>query len=278
MPELPEVETVRRVLEPQLAGRVIEGVDVLNGQVVAHPAPEAFASVLVGRKIAGMGRRGKYLAVALDDGSELVVHLRMTGQLLVAPPDAPVEKYTHLVLRLSDGAELRYLDTRRFGRFWLFAPGEPDEVSGRCKLGPEPDDAVLTVAYLKAQAGRKRKPIKELLHDQSVVAGIGNIYSDEILFDARVNPLKPCCTLDDEEWERLARSIPRIIAWGIEEDVMTPEEYLRGQGKEYRNAEHLRAYGREGEPCSRCGAPLQRTKVGSRSSYFCPECQKLTGV
>ena len=111
-----------------------------------------------------------------------------------------MEKHTHLVLRLSDGAELRYLDTRRFGRFWLFAPGEPDEVSGRCKLGPEPDDAVLTVAYLKAQAGRKRKPIKELLHDQSVVAGIGNIYSDEILFDARVNPLKPCCTLDDEEW------------------------------------------------------------------------------
>lgn len=274
MPELPEVETVRRVLEPQLAGRVIKGVDVLNGQVVAHPSPEAFVCALVGRRIAGMGRRGKYLSMALDDGSELVVHLRMTGRLLVVPPDEPVEKHTHLVVRLTDDEELRYLDTRRFGRFWLFAPGEPDEVSGRCKLGPEPNDAALTSAYLKAQAGRKRKPVKELLHDQSVVAGIGNIYSDEILFDARVNPLKPCCTLDDGEWERLARSIPLVIAGGIEADAMTPEEYLRGQGEEYRNAGHLRAYGREGEPCPRCGAPLQGAKVGGRGSCFCPECQE----
>ena len=190
MPEMPEVEAVRRVLEPQLRGRRVASVAIAQPQIVAHPGPDGFASAVEGREIVGMGRRGKFLTMALGDGGTIVLHLRMTGHLLVLPANFPVQKHTHLVMGLSDGMEVRYVDPRRFGRFWYLAPGEEDAVTGMAKLGPEPLDAAFTGSYLKEKAGSRSKAVKEALHDQSVVAGIGNIYSDEILFDARVNPLQ----------------------------------------------------------------------------------------
>lgn len=275
MPELPEVETIRRILEPQIKGKTILSVELTKPQIIAHPAPETFSELLTGKTIAGMGRRGKFLWLELDGGDMAAFHLRMTGLPLVTPTDYPLAKHTHLALNLSDGMQFRYEDQRRFGRFWYIRTDEPDTFTGLDKLGIEPDDPALTADYLKSKLAKRKKAIKEMLHDQSIVAGIGNIYSDEILFAARIYPGKLCTQLTDEEWECLARTIPEIIAWGIDLENMTPEEYLAGGGKEYRNAEHLRAYGREGKTCVTCGTEMERIKVGGRSSCYCPSCQKI---
>lgn len=273
MPELPEVETIRRILEPQLAEQTIKAVEILNPQIIAYPASAQFAKLLQGQTISSMSRRGKFLTMHFTSGDQLVLHLRMTGQLLLLSSMEPVEKHTHLSLSLSGGGQLRYIDVRRFGRFWLFQKSEEDTLTGQSELGLEPTDPALTATYLKDRLNKRKKTIKEMLHDQSVVAGIGNIYSDEILFAAGICPEAKCDTLDDDAWERLAVAIPEIIRWGIQEDEMTSEEYLRGQGKEYRNADHLRVYGREGQPCTKCGQSLVRITIGGRSSTYCLCCQ-----
>ena len=274
MPELPEVETVRRILEPQLAGRTVETVEVYNEQIIAHPKAELFMALLQGQTIQKISRRGKFLTLHFESGDRLSLHLRMTGQLLVMPKGEPPEKHTHLILSLSDSNQLRYIDVRRFGRFWYFQKGETDTLTGQDALGPEPTDPILAADYLKSKLGRRKKTIKEMLHDQTVAAGIGNIYSDEILFVAGIYPGAKCDALSDADWERLASAIPEVILWGIDADQMTPEEYLRGKGKEYRNAEHLRVYGRAGQPCPACGEALCRKVIGGRSSTYCPNCQK----
>ena len=274
MPELPEVETIRRVLQPQLTGQRITAVEILNPQVVAYPTPGAFIEALTGRIITGMGRRGKFLSFLLEDGSELVLHLRMTGQPLILPKNEPFEKHTHIILHLENGSQFRYIDVRRFGRFWLLRKDEPDTVTGRDKLGLEPDDPRLTAVWLEEQLATRKKPIKEMLNDQSIVAGIGNIYSDEILFAAGIHPETKCNMLTDTDWAALAKAIPEIIAWGIETDAMTPEEYAVTRGKEYRNTPDLKAYGRAGKPCPRCGTTMEKLTVAGRSSCFCPVCQK----
>lgn len=274
MPELPEVETVRRILEPQLVGRTVEAVEVCNEQIIAHPEAEQFAAHLQGQTLNNISRRGKFLTLHFESGDRLTLHLRMTGQLLVMPEEEPVEKHTHLILSLLGGDQLRYTDVRRFGRFWYFQKDETDTLTGQEALGPEPIDPILTADYLKSKLGRRKKTIKEMLHDQTVVAGIGNIYSDEILFVAGIYPGAKCDALSNADWGRLASAIPKVILWGIDADQMTPEEYLRGKGKEYRDTQRLRVYGRSGQPCPTCGEALCRKVIGSRSSTYCPSCQK----
>ena len=274
MPELPEVESVRRVLEPQLAGRTIVRTRLLWPGIAAHPAPEDFINGTEGQRIAAMTRRGKFLGLRFASGAELVLHLRMTGQLLRTPADFPEEKHTHAVFSLDDGGELRYLDLRRFGRFWLLAAGENDDVTGRAGLGPEPFDAVVSGDYLRDKLGRSRRAVKSCLLDQSVLAGIGNIYADESLFRAGIRPARPACDLSDAEWIRLAAVIPAVLQEAIDTIAWTPEEYLRTRGLEYRNTPLLQAYGRAGQPCGRCGAPMESLRVGGRTSCFCPNCQK----
>ena len=276
MPELPEVETIKRIIEPQIKGQKILSVDVRNAQIIAHPETELFRGSLVNKTITGMSRRGKYLSINLDDGDKVYLHLRMTGQLLVAPKEYPMEKHTHLIMELSGGSQIRYIDVRRFGRFWYLKAGEDISITGIDKLGIEPTGRKLTAEYLKAAAGKSKKPVKEMLHDQSIVAGIGNIYSDEILYAANIYPEKKCAELSDDEWVRLAEQIPEIIRWGISANKMTAEEYLAGRGKEYRNTLHLKAYGHAGKECSRCGAVFAKVTVGGRSSAFCPKCQIRT--
>lgn len=276
MPELPEVETVRTVLEPQLRGRRITGVALPWPGVVAHPDAEAFAAGVTGRTIAAMTRRGKFLALELGDGSVLRLHLRMTGQLVLAPAGWLELPHTRLVFTLDDGSELRFADMRRFGRFWLLAPGEADAYSGVSRLGPEPFDAALTAAYLQGALGRRRAAIKSCLLDQTAVAGIGNIYSDEILFAVRIAPARPACTLTAAEWKRLAAAIPEQLQRHIEWSAISPADYLAGVGEDYRNTPHLQVYGHAGQPCPRCGkAALQRTVLAGRGSVFCPRCQKM---
>ena len=272
MPEMPEVESLRNVLEPQITGLRIGKVQVRRPEVVVHPTAPAFAAMLEGLVSKSTDRRGKYLVFNLSDGSELVVHLRMTGCLLVAPSEHPEERHTHVVFKLEGAKELRFSDTRRFGRLWLFQEGEPDELSGMGKLGIEPFDGALSSGYLKDKLLRRRKPIKECLLDQGVIAGIGNIYADEILFAARIAPMRSANTLTDEEWDALARAIPERLRYFTEKGEMTPEEHLAGKGREYRNTPYLQAYGHEGEPCPVCGSELKRIVVGGRGSVYCPKC------
>lgn len=277
MPELPEIETIKRVVGPQVTGRTIADAIVTRPEVIAHPAADAFRRSVRGRSITGMFRRGKFLGMALDDGSRILLHLRMTGCLLAAPPDFPAERHTHVVFRLSGGAELRFSDTRRFGRLWLVQSGETDTYSGIGRLGLEPFDERLTARYLQSLLGKRKKAVKECLLDQSMVAGIGNIYSDEILFAARIHPARPANTLTAEEWERLAAAIPERLSFFIEKNTITPEDYLKTKGQDYRNTPFLQAYGHAGEPCPNCGESLRRMVIGGRGCVYCPHCQKETG-
>jgi formamidopyrimidine-DNA glycosylase len=274
MPELPEVETIRRIIEPQISGRSITSLEIHNPQIIAFPDADTFSSSLVDCSFTGMSRRGKFLIFHLDNGSRLVLHLRMTGQLLVTPADYQEEKHTHLKAKLSDGKQIRYIDIRRFGRFWLFGKDEADTVTGMNKLGIEPDDAALTVDLLKEKLSKRKKAIKEMLHDQTIIAGIGNIYSDEILHAARIYPEKSCNALTNAEWKRLAEQIPKVITWAIEANEITPEDYLAGKGKEYRNTPFLKAYGHNRKPCEVCRSLFEKITVGGRSSCYCPKCQK----
>lgn len=274
MPELPEIETIKSVIEPQVQGLIIEKVTVNRPEVIAYPTANVFCNLLTGQTISHMERRGKFIILALHSGDHIVLHLRMTGCLLLTPADFPEEKHTHIVLLLSNKKELRFSDTRRFGRFWLLQNGEADTYSGVDKLGMEPFSPDFTAEYLNARLGKRKKTIKECLLDQSIVAGIGNIYSDEILFAAGIYPARPANSLKPTEWKRLATTIPERLAYFIKVNTITPEEYLETKGQDYRNTPFLQAYGQEGKPCPICGATLCRIVVGGRGSIYCPACQK----
>ena len=274
MPELPEVETVRRIIEPQIKGKRVLSVEIRNPQIIAYPSVDKFSDLLLGQTVMGMNRRGKLLSILFENGDRLFLHLRMTGQLLVTPSGFPEEKHTHLILNLSDGCQLRYIDVRRFGRFWYIRCDEVTDVTGFNKLGLEPMDADLTADYLIKHLGKKKKPIKEMLHDQNIIAGIGNIYSDEILFAARIYPDMKSCDLTDAEWSVLAETIPKTILFYIEKNATTPEDYLNGKGKDYRNTPYLQVYGHAGKPCPVCGTLFEKITVGGRGSTFCPRCQR----
>lgn len=272
MPELPEVESVRRALSARIAGRRVEEVRLLRAEVIAHPAAAEFSCRLRGLRLGEMGRRGKFLHVPLSGGWRLTAHLRMTGRLLLAQAGEPLEAHTHVALCLEGGEELRLVDQRRFGRLWLFAADEPDS-SGVSRLGLEPDDPLLCGAYLRRRLGRSRRAIKACLLDQGVVAGIGNIYSDEILFAAGIRPDRPASALTPAQWDLLAAEIARTMRFFTDLNEVPFEVYRRSAGLEYRNTPYLRVYARAGEPCVRCGTPLARSVVGGRASVWCPRCQ-----
>lgn len=274
MPELPEVETIKRVLEPQLKGLTISHITANRTNVIAYPSAEQFCAAIKNQTIAAMDRRGKFLLILLESGDTIILHLRMTGCLLLTPQDYPQEKHTHILFHLSDEKQLRFSDTRRFGRFWFIQNGEPDTYSGIAKLGPEPFDKNFDAAYLEEKLRKRRRAIKDCLLDQSIIAGIGNIYSDEILFRAGICPSRPANSLKEQEWERLAAVIPECISFFVEKNAVTPEEYLETKGENYRNTPFLQVYGHGGEPCPVCGETLCRTVIGGRSSVYCPSCQR----
>lgn len=274
MPELPEIETIKSIIEPQIQGLTIENITVNRPEVIAYPTANVFCDLLAGQTISRMERRGKFLIFILDGGDHIILHLRMTGCLLLTPADFPEEKHTHIVLLLSNEKELRFSDTRRFGRLWLLQNGETDTYSGIEKLGIEPFSPNFNSEYLTACFGKRKKAVKGCLLDQGSVAGIGNIYSDEILFEAGINPARPANSLKPTEWERLAAAVPERLSYFIEANKMTPEEYLETKGQDYRNTPFLQVYGQQGKPCPRCGATLCRIVVGGRSSVYCPVCQK----
>lgn len=273
MPELPEVETMKRILEPQVRERKITELVVHRPEVLAHPTQVLFQDRVVGTVFTGMGRRGKYLLFYLSNHAVITLHLRMTGQILVTPQDFPEEKHTHVIFKLDNGSELRFIDTRRFGRLWLINENEKDTFTGIHKLGLEPFDPECNADYLIQALGKRRKTVKVCLLDQTVVAGIGNIYSDEILHASKIHPGRPANSLTYEEWCVLAETISAVLETMIEKNHMTPDEYLAGLGKAYRNTPSFQVYGRKEQACFSCGTLLERMVIGGRSSCYCPECQ-----
>ncbi|MGD1937353.1 MAG: DNA-formamidopyrimidine glycosylase [Cyanophyceae cyanobacterium] len=293
MPELPEVETVRRGLQRLTLGFVVNEVDALLPRTIAAPeSVDAFAAGVVGSGLTGWQRRGKYLLGKLGDDEQrgdrgwLGVHLRMTGQLLWVAPDTPVSKHTRVRLLgvAQDGAgerpwELRYVDQRTFGRLWWVPPRvETDAVmTGLQRLGPEPFSDEFSVAYLRRSLQNRKRSIKSALLDQALVAGIGNIYADESLFLSGIHPLTQCATLAEERGDRLdklQKMVVQVLRTSIDAGGTTFSDFVGVTGVNGNYGCEAWVYGRDGEPCKGCGATLERLKIAGRSSHFCPRCQK----
>ncbi len=274
MPELPEVETVKNTLSPLLIGRTITTCRLNRTDVIKYPAAEQFSLLLNDARIGLLSRRGKYLIINLDNGDRLIIHLRMTGRLLCTPADKEQKIHTHVIFALDNGNELRFSDTRRFGCLWLLKKGEEDTVTGINRLGIEPFDDNFNADYLSSHLSKRRICIKQGLLDQSVIAGLGNIYVDESLFAAAIAPQHLTSELNQQQWQTLAEVIPQVLMQSIANNGTTFSDYLDGEGNAGKNMPFLQAYRREGLPCLRCGASLQRAKIAGRSSYFCPVCQK----
>ena len=275
MPELPEVETVRRSLLDLVVGRAIVGLRPSTfAGVMGGEAIEAVAARLVGRRITGVRRRAKYLLLDLDDDTSLMVHLRMTGRLEVAPRDAPPLRFEHLAIELDDGRDLRFADQRKFGRVLVVQPDDADAL--HLRIGPEPLAPAFTAAVLRDRLARRSGRLKSVLLDQRLVAGLGNIYVDEALFQARLHPNRTANSLTETETRRLHRAIRDVLRQGLVNRGTTVSSFRDGRGAEGENQAHLRVYGRgtRGEPCPRCGRPVQRTIVGGRGTHFCPRCQR----
>jgi formamidopyrimidine-DNA glycosylase len=271
MPELPEVETVVAELRPHLVGRRILTAEVFWQRTIAAPDLPAFAARLRGTQITSLGRRGKYLLFELDSGDVLIIHLRMTGRLEIVPGDSPVRTGPHVRawFDISGGESLVFTDARKFGRIWLAQ--EPAEVLG--SLGPEPLDWQFDAARLAGRIQRRRVAVKALLLDQSVVAGIGNIYADEALFLAGIHPLRPGVSLSADEIDRLHDAIRQVLREAISQQGTTLRDYRPPYGLEGAYQHQLRVYQQTGRPCPRCGTPIERIRVTQRSTHFCPHCQ-----
>jgi formamidopyrimidine-DNA glycosylase len=275
MPELPEVETVRRDLEARVIGRTITSCFVSEDapRLVQLITREEFCAQLAGRRITGLRRRGKYLIVDLDDDRAWVMHRRMSGNVLYRWPADPPDDYVRAVFSLDDGHELRWTDLRKFGTMWLVE----DATMVMEDLGPEPLEAEFTPEVLRERAHRRSAPIKAVLLDQTVLAGMGNLYTDEALHYARIHPLRPAIKLKRADYERLHAGILQALRMGIDARGSslgtTLRDHVNVDGDIGRNQETVRAYGREGEPCYACGTAMRRIKVGGRSSVFCPKCQ-----
>jgi formamidopyrimidine-DNA glycosylase len=271
MPELPEVETVARDLRPDLYLRRITGVHVLWPRTVAAPDLPMFENMLPGQRIIAVGRRGKYVVLNLESGDALLVHLRMTGHLHVEPDgtEPPEGKHVRVWFDLDDGYRLVFVDPRKFGRMWL----APDVADVTAKLGPEPLDADFTADVLATRLAGRRVAIKPLLLDQTVVAGLGNIYADESLFLARLHPLRRSDSLTTEEIVRLHAAIVRVLTEAVSQRGTTLRDYRTPYGDKGNYGEVRRAYGRTDQPCPNCGTPIRRIVIGQRSAHFCPHCQ-----
>jgi formamidopyrimidine-DNA glycosylase len=273
MPELPEVESVRRQLEPALVGRRFERVSINDSRLVRPYEPAEVAAELEGERVAAVERRGKYLIVRFESGRVLLIHLRMTGSLLHAPAGSlQDDPHRRAVVRLEDGSDVAYRDVRRFGTWLLLEPGEAEPYLG-ARVGDEPLDTLFTAARLGERLAGRRTSLKAALLDQRTVAGIGNIYVDEALWRARLNPLRSAAGLDRAELRRLHRGIRAALEHGLARQGSTLRDYRLpdGSGGSMQNEFHV--YGRRDEPCDRCGTPISRTQVAGRTTWFCPTCQ-----
>ncbi|PKM80242.1 MAG: formamidopyrimidine-DNA glycosylase [Firmicutes bacterium HGW-Firmicutes-14] len=275
MPELPEVETIRRSLEEKVKGKTFTGVEIFLDKMLKGLEPGDLDEKFKGKKITGIDRRGKYLLINLTGGVVMVIHLRMTGQLLYCAPDQEKAKHTHLVFHLNDMYQLRFIDQRQFGKVHIVSLKELGSISGLKNLGVEPLSDIFTREHFKKGLRNRRIKIKPLLLDQTFIAGIGNIYADEALFRARVNPEQVAANINAREAVRLYTAIREVLLEGVENRGTSIKDYVDGDGTRGSNQNYLRVYGREGEPCLKCKTAIQRKVISGRSAHFCPKCQKL---
>ena len=286
MPELPEVETIRRQIEPEVVGRTIIAARILDERWTRPLDPEPVARALVGREIVTAGRRGKYLLLGLDDGSTLLMHLRMTGNLLLAEPlgevrrfgmdrlyPAPTEPaYLKAELELDDGRLLQFTDPRRFGHASLLTTGELGPYLDS-RVGVEPLGDELTAELIGRIAEGRTAPLKSFLLDQKGIAGIGNIYADEALHRAELHPLSPAGSMRREHWEALREGIVGALEEGLRNGGASIDDYRDSRGEEGSMQDEFLVHTRAGEECPRCGERINRIVVAGRSTYFCPGCQ-----
>ena len=264
MPELPEVETIARKLKPDLIGRAILSADLRWQRTLAFPTPKKFKQAIKGQVIQDVGRRAKYLNLQLSDYN-LLIHLRMSGDLTIRDSTIRAEQHDRLILQLSDGKSLVFNDTRKFGRVWLTA--KPEDVLG--KLGPEPLGDDFTVQWLHMALHNKRRQLKPLLLDQTFLAGLGNIYTDEALHLAKLHPLLLSDSLTKKQTEALHEAIHNVLKEGIQRNGASFDWVYRGGEFKFR------VYGRADKECPVCGTKIKRILVGQRSTHYCPKCQKL---
>jgi formamidopyrimidine-DNA glycosylase len=271
VPELPEVETVVRDLRPKIVGRRIASVRA-SRKALRKPWSAAWAKKIEGRKIEVARRRGKWIVFDLTGNSALVFHLGMTGRLTVHPTNEARAPHTHLTFNVERGEELRFNDVRRFGSATFFSDASSLEKSFQhSRLGPEPFE--LEAIYWRERLAAARRSIKAVLLDQSVVAGVGNIYADESLFEARLYPGRLASELANTEADRLRKAVSKVLRRAIDQRGSSIRNYVGGSGLKGSYQEEFRVYARAGQPCPRCGATIERIRLAGRSTHFCPKCQ-----
>lgn len=271
MPELPEVETVKNELKPHIIGRSIRGVALLWEGIVREPASTEFRYRLTGREITGLTRRGKYLLASLNSREWLIIHLKMSGALIIRPDSFELPRFTRAVIHLDNGTSIYFRDPRKFGRMWLVK--DIDSVVG--ELGPEPLEPDFTPQLLAQRLHKRTAPLKAILCDQKVIAGIGNLYADEALFLARIHPLKTGGSLSPGEIKCLHHAIRQVLRTGIKNKGASIENYIRPDGTLGSAHLEFKVPRQAGEPCTRCGTPVERITVRNRGTYFCPKCQAV---
>ncbi|MFC5451838.1 DNA-formamidopyrimidine glycosylase [Paenibacillus aestuarii] len=275
MPELPEVETVKRTLNALVTGKTIERVQVLLPRIIQKPDDiHLFEALLQGQTIQTIERRGKFLRFVLDD-YVMVSHLRMEGRYGVYQGDDPLELHSHVLFRFTDGTELRYKDVRQFGTMHLFPKGEELTQPPLSKLGIEPLDEAFTLEAFKSLIAKRSTKIKPLLLNQAYIVGIGNIYVDESLFLAGIHPEREASTLSGKELAALHEAIIRTLRESVEVGGSSVKSYVNGQGEIGMFQHQLNIYGRESQPCKTCGSEIYKTVVGGRGTHICPSCQPL---
>ncbi|MBI5943914.1 MAG: DNA-formamidopyrimidine glycosylase [Chloroflexi bacterium] len=266
MPELPEVETFARALKPELTGLTILSADLRWARTLATPSPAQFKKQIAGQKIMDVSRRAKYLILNLE-AYNLLIHLRMSGDLIIRQGKIKPAKHDRLILHLSNDTYLAFNDTRKFGRVWL--TDQPDKILGR--LGPEPLEKNFTAQRLYENLHARKRSLKPLLLDQTFIAGLGNIYTDECLHIAKLHPLASSNNVTLEQAASLHKAIRAVLKDGIRRNGASIDWVYRGG--EFQN--YFRVYGREGQPCPACAAKIQKLTVGQRGTHICPNCQRL---
>ncbi|MFC4321048.1 DNA-formamidopyrimidine glycosylase [Litchfieldia salsa] len=274
MPELPEVETVRRTLIGLVAGKTIRNVKIFWPKMIKKPDnSDQFIDALKGQTIHDVGRRGKFIKFFLDDYT-LLSHLRMEGRFGLYPSDEPYDKHTHVLITFTDGSELRYRDVRKFGTMHLFIKGEEDHSQPLTGLGPEPFSDEFSEKRLKEYLKKTNRKVKVALLDQKIVVGLGNIYVDEALFRAGIHPEREANSLKPKEIKKLHSEIILTLQEAVDKGGSTIRSYVNSQGEIGMFQLQLFVYGQKGEACKTCGTEIEKTVVGGRGTHYCPKCQK----
>jgi formamidopyrimidine-DNA glycosylase len=273
MPELPEVETIRRSLAVKLPNRTVTDILIRDSRLREPVNEERLNQLICGRKVVNLSRRAKYLLIHFDGGSCLILHLGMSGRLLLLPATHPFDKHDHVIFAFDNDTELRLRDPRRFGSVAAVIEAELSEHPPLRRLGPEPLSPECTALYLFERSRKSKKPVKNFVMDQQVVVGVGNIYASESLFLARIHPLRAAGRISYPRWQKLLSAIKRVLTAAIKQGGTTLSDFRDSNGEMGYFQVKLRAYGRAGLPCFTCGTAIRVCVLGGRSTFYCPKCQ-----